>query len=260
MNTALSAQQWETYKQQGYLKLGKVMPDIELKALSQRIDDIMLGKAELDYKRIMMQREAGEGYEQSEQTKGFKGPSLNYRKIEQLEYDSLFLAYIQHPLFRDICAKVYGTNKRISCFRAMFMNKPAKNGSVLPYHQDRWQDLDRDPQITVWTAIDPATVKNGCVKIFPGTHRQLINPKHPAGFLTGEQEKELMKQEPVKLVLEPGEVVLLHNWTVHGSDGNLSEYARRAFSVCYMETETQSRSGQQFPVIFGDGELSRELL
>ena len=32
--------------------------------------------------------------------------------------------------------------------RAMFMNKPANKGTFLPWHQDRWTALDRDPQIT----------------------------------------------------------------------------------------------------------------
>jgi phytanoyl-CoA hydroxylase len=135
----------------------------------------------------------------------------------------------------------------------MFMNKPAQHGSVLPYHQDRWTNLDRDPLVTVWTALDPATRNNGCVKIFPGTHRHLINPSHPSGFLNPEQAEHLLStMNPVFLELEPGETVLLHNWTVHGSDGNTSNQSRRAFSVCYMDAETVSASGEQFSLIFGE--------
>jgi phytanoyl-CoA hydroxylase len=257
--TMLTAEQWSTYEEQGYVKLGKVLSEMELIALSQRIDHIMLGKAELDYGRLMMQREAGEGYEQSGQTAGFKGSTLNYRKIENLEYDPLFLAYMQKPVFREICDKVYGEDSRISCFRAMFMNKPARNGSVLPFHQDRWTDLDRDPLVTVWTALDPATIENGCVKIFPKTQGQLINPSNPSGFLTRDQVANLhAERQPIDLVLEPGEAVLLHNWTVHGSEGNSSEQSRRAFSVCYMDAETVSAAGKKFSVVFGSGALEPE--
>jgi phytanoyl-CoA hydroxylase len=260
MNTQLTHEQWKTYEEQGYLKLGKVLTEMELAALAQRIDDIMLGTADLDYERLMMQREAGEGYEQSKQSMGFKGSTLNYRKIENLEFDPLFLSYMQKPVFREICNEVYGGDMRISCFRAMFMNKPARNGTILPFHQDRWTDLDRDPLVTVWTALDPATIENGCVKIFPGTQGQLINPSNPSGFLTRDQAERLQAEmKPVDLVLEAGEAVLLHNWTVHGSEGNSSEVSRRAFSVCYMDAETISDAGKKFSVVFGAGALQPEL-
>jgi phytanoyl-CoA hydroxylase len=262
MNTELTAAQMQTYEEQGYFKLGKVLSDLELVALSQRIDHIMLGKADLDYDRLMMQRESGEGYDQSGQSLGLKGATLNYRKIENLEFDSLFLSFMQKPLFRDICEKVYGkAMERIACYRAMFMNKPAHNGSVLPYHQDRWRDLDRDPLVTIWTALDQSTIENGCVKIFPKTHRKLINPDNGSGFLTPEQAKQLLdKEDPVCLEMKAGESVLLHNWTVHGSEGNTSDRSRRAFSVCYMDAETISTSGKRFSVMFGPNALQPETL
>jgi phytanoyl-CoA hydroxylase len=246
----LTTEQWNTYEEQGYLLLGKILPEEELAALVQRMDDIMLGKAKVDYDRLMMQREAGEGYEQSAQTLGFKGGTLNYRKIENLEFDALFLKFIQNELFQAIVEKVYGKDMNIACFRAMFMNKPAHHGSVLPYHQDRWTHLDRDPLVTIWTALDPASRENGCVKIFPGTHKRLINPSHPSGFLNKEQTEQITANlKPVFLELEPGETVLLHNWTVHGSEGNTSNYSRKAFSVCYMDAATVSTEDEKFSVI-----------
>ncbi len=245
----LTEEQWQTYEEEGYLKLGKILTGDELLSLSQRINEIMAGQANIDYERLMMQREAGEGYEQSSQTLGFKGSTLNYRKIENLEVDSLFLSYIQNPLFCHIAEKVY-SKKYIRCFRAMFMNKPAHHGSVLPFHQDRWTDLDRDPLVTVWTALDPATIENGCIKIVPGTHKHLINPDHHSGFLTKEQADQLLeRKKPVYLEMEKGEAVLLHNWTVHGSEGNTSDNSRRAFSVCYMDGETLSAAGKSFSLV-----------
>ena len=41
------------YQEQGYVRLGKVAPDEEIKALCQRIDDIMLGK--IRYDNMLMQ-------------------------------------------------------------------------------------------------------------------------------------------------------------------------------------------------------------
>src|SRR5438552_14870875 len=208
MTNTISTTDWSFYEEHGYLNLGRLLDDNELSALQQRIDDIMLGRASIDTSRLLMQLDSDSGkYEDApEQTRGHKGATLNYRKIQDLEHDSLFLQYMQRPIFRQICARIYGPDACISSYRAMFMNKPAHKGTFLPWHQDRWSELDRDPLITLWTALDPATKANGCVQILPGTHQLgLINPDHPSGFVTTEQaNRSLADHEPVFLELQAG--------------------------------------------------------
>jgi len=246
--------QWRQFEEDGYLVLGKVLSDEDLAALQKRIDEIMLGEADIDYSRILMQLDSvtGEYKDAPEQSMGHKGATLAYRKIQNLEYDDLFAAYLSRPIFRDICARTYGADVPVACFRAMFMNKPSHQGTKLPWHQDAWTDLDRQPLITLWTALDPATKANGCVEAIPGSHKDgLINPSHGSGFLTPEQVEEHCKPEDVVfLELEPGEVVLLHNWLLHSSDVNRTEVSRRGFSVCYMDGRTVAKSGSKFTPIF----------
>src|SRR5688572_21952383 len=160
----ITAEQWRFYEEKGYLKLGKLLSDEELEGLRTRIDDIMLGKAKVDYSKVLMQLDSETGnYEDAgAMTKGHKGATLGYRKIQELEFDNLFLQYMQRPIFKEICDHEYGANVPIAAFRAMFMNKPARKGTFLPWHQDRWTMLDRDPLVTTWTALDPATIANGC--------------------------------------------------------------------------------------------------
>ncbi|NOK62070.1 MAG: phytanoyl-CoA dioxygenase family protein [Chloroflexi bacterium AL-W] len=253
-HNTLSAAQWEQYQQDGFVKLGKLLNDHDLTTLQTRIDDIMLGRADVDYDRMLMQLDSQDGQYQNvgEQSKGFKEATLSYRKIQDLEYDPLFLSYMQRPIFRDICARVYGEQTPIAAFRAMFMNKPAHRGTLLPWHQDRWTHLDRDPQITLWTALDPVTIPNGCVQVIVGSHRfGLLNPAHPSGFLTEEQVEHYAPDDKVVyLELAPGEVVLLHNWLLHRSDTNTTDVSRRAFSVCYMDAGTHADNGEQYPTVF----------
>jgi hypothetical protein len=255
----IAASQWQQYEKDGYLKLGKVLNDKDLRALQDRIDAIMLGTADVDYSRMLMQLDSSDGrYENAgEQSNGHKGATLDYRKIQELEHDALFLEYMQRSIFHEICEHVYGSTTPIATFRAMFMNKPAGRGTLLPWHQDRWTHLDRDPLITVWTALDPATQANGCVEVIPGSHKfGLINPSHPSAFLNEEQVREHeAKSESIYLELEAGEAVLLHNWLLHRSDTNHSSISRRAFSVCYMDGRTQANNGEEYSLIFGEGAL-----
>lgn len=254
MTQFLTDEQWADYQEKGYLRLGKVLSDEDLQALQERIDEIMLGKAELDYSKVLMQLDSKDGqYENAgEQSKGHKGATLAYRKIQDLEFDPLFLEFMERPIFREICAREYGPATPVAAFRAMFMNKPASQGTLLPWHQDRWSDLDRDPLVTLWTALDPATVENGCVQIIEGSHKfGLLNPAHGSGYVTPEQADELLEKYPVvHLELEAAHAVLLHNWLLHASDKNHSAQSRRAFSVCYMDGDTISKSGAQFTRVF----------
>ena len=118
----LSDAELAAYHEHGYVRLGKVAPDEEIEALCRRIDDIMLGKIRYDNMLMQLCPSAGKP-ELSKQTKVFKGSTLKYRKVQDLEQDPLFLPYIQHPLFRDITRKIIG--EEVSAFRTMFFNKPA---------------------------------------------------------------------------------------------------------------------------------------
>lgn len=250
---------WAGYERDGFLPLGRVLDAAGLAELSGRINGIMLGTAPVPYDRLLMQLDGATGkYEDAgEQSLGFKGPTLAYRKIQELEHDPLFLRFMQAPRFREICARVYGSGAAVSSFRAMFMNKPARQGTKLPWHQDRWSYLDRDPLITIWTALDPATRANGCVEIIRGSHRAgLINPAHGSGFLEEQHVREHVRPELVEyLELEAGEAVLLHNWLLHSSDVNRTDVPRRAFSVCYMDARTRTKDGRPYPMVFGEGAL-----
>ena len=247
----LSPAELDQWREQGYVRLGHIAPAEEIDALCQRIDDIMLGKVRYDKMLMQLCPSAGEE-ELSRQTKEFKGSSLKYRKIQDLEQDPLFLAYLQHPLFRDLTAKIIA--EKVSIFRAMFFNKPAEMGVTINWHQDGaggWQ-LSIPPLITVWTALDNTRITNGCLQIIPGSHKSMIPEK---GDLLSEEERALHAPDEKRLYLEmeKGEVVLLHNWTLHRSETNTTDKPRRAFSVCYIDQSTRQKTNDRsFPQIFPD--------
>lgn len=245
----LSDEELRTFHEQGYVRLGKVVPDAQVDALCRRIDDIMLGHVRYDNMLMQLCPSAGDP-ELSKQTKTFKGSSLKYRKIQDLEQDPLFLAYMQNPLFRDLTRKIVG--EEISVFRAMFFNKPAEQGVTINWHQDGaggW-GLSIPPRITVWTALDPTVIANGCLQIIPGSHKSIIPEK---GDLLSPEEIAVHAPDAKRVYLEmaQGEVVLLHNFTLHRSETNATDRPRRAFSVCYIDAATrQVSNGRPFPKVF----------
>ena len=248
-----SEQQHQQFMEQGYLNLGRLLDDSALTTLQQRIDDIMLGKLPYPTMHFQLDGATGEYKNLPPDSPGHKGATLQYRRITGLEEDPLFLAYIQHPLIRSLTRRYIGED--VSIFRAMFMNKPAHHGTVLPWHQDIGEGwgLDRNPIITIWTALDNATVANGCMQIVPGSHKLgVLNPQH---FVTeADQARYTREQDVIDLEVAAGEAILLHNFMLHRSGVNRTAIPRRAFSVAYMEAATRARTtGETFPRVFGEG-------
>lgn len=243
------------FAEHGYARLGKVLGDAELAELQQRIDAIMLG--EIRYPEMDFQLDGDDAdYEKMPPVSpGHKAATLQYRKIMGLEQDPVFLAYMQHPLFRQITRRYIGED--VSIFRAMFMNKPAQQGTLLPWHQDvgvGW-GVDTNPTVMVWTALDPATVANGCMQVVPGSHKRgVISERH---FPSAEQLAECAPPgSEIDLEAEAGEVILLNNLMLHRSGVNPTGQSRRAFSTAYMDGASRSvRTGEEYPMIFGKGAL-----
>jgi len=245
----------EQFRSQGFVRLGVLLSAGELAALQRRLDDIMLGRVRYDNMRfqldpgIIAEGERGTSDHHVDST-------LAYRRIDDLEQDPLFLRYMQHELFREITRKLVG--EQVSVFRSMFMNKAARLGTPLRWHQDvgvGWR-IDCNPTVTVWTALDASTPANGCVRIVPGSHQHgVINEGH---WLDGEQiARYAPAARVIDLEAEAGEAILLHNFLVHSSGVNGTDEPRRAFSTTYMDAATRSVvTGETFPVVFGPGALS----
>ncbi len=253
----VTADELATFHAQGFLRLGRVVDDAGLAGLQQRIDDIMLGRVRHPDFMMQLDSTTGDYGDLGAQTPGFKGPTLAYRKIEGLERDARFLAYMRQDVIRDLCMRLVGPE--IAIYRSMFMNKPARQGTLLPWHQDGgtgW-NLSLDPIITIWLALDPATVANGCVEVIPGSHR--LGLLRPQGHVIGAEleERHCRPGTSAFMELQPGEAVLLHNWLLHRSDRNATDQARRGFSVCLMDAATRKRDEPElrYPILFGEGAI-----
>jgi len=246
-----TSEQRRHFEECGYVRLGKVLDEDGLRQLQERIDAIMLGEIPYEHMRFQLDSEDGVYGHTPPETMGHKGSTLQYRKIMDLEQDAVFLAYMQHPFFREITRAYIGED--VSIFRAMFMNKPAHQGTELPWHQDvgwGW-GVDTTPTITVWTALDPATKENGCMQVVAGSHKLgVIAETH---FPSAEElERHAPAEAVVDLEAEAGEVILLNNLMLHRSGVNPSLQPRRAFSIAYMDGATRSRhTNEAFPMIFG---------
>jgi hypothetical protein len=241
------------YRERGWARLGKLCDDATLEALRKRADEIMLG--EVVYDGLFFQHDSDSGnYDDLEYGKGWKGPSLRYRKVEKLEKDPLFLAWISNPMFREVCARVYPRVEEdgVTLYRAFLMNKHAGGGSNLPWHQDggTFWGLDRNPTLQIWTGLDDAPIGGGCVEVYEGSHVHGL-ATHLGGVVPDDKvAASNAEAEAVAIPTEAGEVLLLHNHVWHRSGRTTTGKPRRALSVCYMEGATRCRRQKRAPRTF----------
>jgi len=238
------------FEEHGYVILGELLSGGELNGLRRRAEDLMMGRVTVPGVTFQLDGE-NEEYKLEPRTEGPTEKSLNYRRLDELHNDPLFLEYMQHPVFRQMTRHYIGED--ISIFRSMFMNKPANKGTVLPWHQDVGEGwgLDTTPLTTVWTALDDATVESGCMQIVPGSHKLgILNTKH---FTSEEdQTKHCTPDKVIDLEVKAGESVLINNLMIHRSGVNTTDEPRRALSVAYMDAGTRNvKTGEPFPIIFG---------
>jgi ectoine hydroxylase-related dioxygenase (phytanoyl-CoA dioxygenase family) len=97
-------------------------------------------------------------------------------------------------------------------------------------------------------AIDEHAVDNGCVVVFPGSHRLGELALDPGGTVLG-GEDDLVELEAVgvnpatevALELSPGDVALWNPFLVHGSGANVSRSDRRAYLNSYVAAAAADR-------------------
>ncbi len=119
-----------------------------------------------------------------------------------------------------------------------FWYKEPHSGKRLPWHQDAhyWPIVPKK-NVSIWIALSRTFRENGCLRILPGSHRELIEHRPlndpTSAFSQGLTADEVDETKAVDLEMQPGEAVLFDEGTFHGSNANTSDIARVALSIRY---------------------------
>jgi ectoine hydroxylase-related dioxygenase (phytanoyl-CoA dioxygenase family) len=99
------------------------------------------------------------------------------------------------------------------------------NGVVLP-------EADQTDMLTVWFPLWDVTVKNGCLAVWPESHRRglLDHCPRPAGLsIPG----KLLDGKARSMSMRRGDALLMHKLTIHASHANHSDNIRWSFDLRY---------------------------
>ena len=131
-------------------------------------------------------------------------------------------------------------DERVALFTDKLNLKRPREGSRFRWHQDSpywahfFAELDRLPNVLV--TLDDADEHNGCFRVIRGSHRQGMLPGCEGDgrlgpLFTDPRAFDLADQVPA--VAPAGSLVFFSPHTVHGSEPNRSDAARRALVLTY---------------------------
>jgi ectoine hydroxylase-related dioxygenase (phytanoyl-CoA dioxygenase family) len=158
------------------------------------------------------------------------------------EHDEYFAVFLANSEIKQLIAPLLH-GKPIATGVETF-NKPARVGSAVPPHQDNAYFCQSPPDmLTVWIALDAATVENGAVYYRKGSHHKLLPhaPSVVAGNSFGLADSPAPDADSEFIgTLQPGDALIHHCQIIHRSEPNRSEHPRRGLLIVYRGAHTQT--------------------
>ena len=143
------------------------------------------------------------------------------------------------PELLDIVEDIVGPD--IMIYHNALWAKRGGGGHYVSWHQDNTYFGHYPCEVlSMWIALTPVTVENGCMQFLPGTHKlgQLPlagNDINDANMLTSGQTVAFDPNsiEAVPITLQPGEASLHHSYLIHGSLPNQTSDLRMGMTLIF---------------------------
>lgn len=167
------------------------------------------------------------------------------------------LDVLKHPGIVERCAQILGEN--LIVWRSQFFTKtPRKTGTT--WHQanvwlfDNFKepvahpvDIEAISQLTCWIAITDVNKENGCMKIIPGSHKEIYpinidrseNVNNIYGFIGGSLDYPTESAPVDHIEMKAGQFYLFSERAIHGAVDNTTDEFGLALNCRVTRTDTQ---------------------
>jgi ectoine hydroxylase-related dioxygenase (phytanoyl-CoA dioxygenase family) len=265
MNTrtgSLSESQIQAYDEEGYLVLPKLLNDRDLTPARQAMEK----KVEIIAQQLLADgliRDALPGLPfESRLADLFRGlRDSDFMKYGRSWRDRLpgYFDLMSNPKILDAVESLIGAEIFANPVYNTRPKVPGVAAGAVPWHQDKsyWPDANSNPVITVWIPLVDSNQENGCLHVWPRTHRAQVLSFHAETYSgTGyteidDQHLTHARNEAVALPLEAGGAILFNDRCIHMSTPNRSRTVRWSVDLRYQPTD-QDRMPQH-----GAGFLAR---
>lgn len=213
----LASELRDTYSENGFV------------VIRHALDSNLAGRIRNDVERLL--EDAPELFSGREINRTRDGLVNSLHNLNSFEWSGFLL---DHPLVRAFASVLLGDEAEP--FGSELFAKPSGTGVPVPDHQDDYYWCISDGNaLTMWFALARSDVTSGAVYYFPGSHRVGLRSHSPSGVPGSSQRiadwSGIDQKKHELVVLEPGDCVIHHARTVHGSGTNRSGHHRLGLTV-----------------------------
>ncbi len=244
---SLTAEQIAFYDREGYLVLPHLLDEGDMTpviaAMKQKVDQI----AEDLYDNSLIADKREHSPFETRLAELFAGKTdeefLKYGRSWRDRLPGYFLL-MANPKILDAVESLIGGEIFANPVYNTRPKVPGVAAGAVPWHQDKsyWPGANANPVITVWIPLVDATPENGCLHIWPGTHRREVLSHHKETYSgTGYTELDNVhlkdKIEEVSIPLKAGGAILFNDHCIHMSTPNKSNHIRWSVDLRYQPTD-----------------------
>ncbi|MEM7207682.1 MAG: phytanoyl-CoA dioxygenase family protein [Pseudomonadota bacterium] len=217
---SLSDEQIESYHRSGYVVPEYRLPESLLAEMRVAYDELLCANPGISPDFML-------------------GPHLDNPGTQGVKGSKAWFNFATHPDILHMATQLVGED--LILWGTTIFGKPARVGKATPWHQDGdYYPIRPLETITVWIALDDATIENGCMRFIPGSHRgrQLFshhweeNPDLTINLVCDSEHFD--ESGAHDLVLEAGQLSFHDVYMIHGSHANTTEHRRAAFIIRIM--------------------------
>jgi ectoine hydroxylase-related dioxygenase (phytanoyl-CoA dioxygenase family) len=141
--------------------------------------------------------------------------------------------------------QVMGSRTVTFCYDQVFVKEPGTDVPTPWRHDLTFWPIEGTQIRSIWMPIDPVTRESSGLEYVLGSHRwnrrfKAVSPDYRPALLTSDLEDppdisaRRADYDLVNWDMEPGDVLIFHPLTLHGSRGNSSLRRRRAFATRWL--------------------------
>ena len=143
---------------------------------------------------------------------------------------------MRDPRLLEIVAQIWSPDIEFLSDKVVFKSQATSYAS--PWHQD-WPYWRGAHKLSIWLALDDATIENGCMKLLPGSHEAErlhdAGPTESGTFGNSVRPETVDEARAVNGAVSAGGAVFFHDLTLHASHPNVTGADRFAWIGTYRD-------------------------
>jgi ectoine hydroxylase-related dioxygenase (phytanoyl-CoA dioxygenase family) len=227
MNTNVASEQISFYRENGFLILKNFLLPAEVDELRAAVAAALaqMGK----------QKVAGEGNQALVEGESYYD-KVFVQRLNLWKINSTVKKYFLNAELGEMLCKLTGASGVRVWHDQTLQKQPWANPTAWHLDNPYWSFHSREA-ISLWVALDEATLQNGCLYYLPGSHKLArfdnvdIGQNMDALF---QHYPEFKNIEPVAAVMKAGDAGLHNGLTAHAAGPNMTPRWRRAMTCAYM--------------------------